>query len=43
MTVDDFIRVCDRFTNKKLFLRNADGSLQKDARGNLTKINYDNT
>jgi hypothetical protein len=26
-----------------LFLRNADGSLQKDARGNLTKINYDNT
>lgn len=43
MTVDDFIRVCDRFTNKKLFLRNADGSLQKDVRGNLTKINYDNS
>jgi N-acetyl sugar amidotransferase len=42
MSVDEFTRICDRFTNKKLFLRNADGSLKKDRDGNLTKINYDN-
>ncbi len=42
MTVEEFIKVCDRFTNKKIFKRNADGSLMKDRQGNLTKINYDN-
>ena len=42
MSVDEFIAICDRFTNKKLFKRNADGSLHKDRDGNLTKINYDN-
>jgi N-acetyl sugar amidotransferase len=42
MTVDDFIRVCDRFTNKKIFKRDAAGALIKDRDGNLTKINYDN-
>lgn len=42
MTVEEFERVCDRFTNKKLFLRDENGALLKDARGNLTKINYDN-
>lgn len=40
--LDQFIRICDRFTNKKIFLRDAKGNLVKDARGNLTKINYDN-
>ncbi len=42
MTVDDFIKVCDRFTNKKLFLCDARGDLVKDKRGNLTRINDDN-
>ena len=42
MTLDDFIRVCDRFTNKKLFECDARGNLVKDRDGNLTKINYDN-
>ncbi|MBI1293852.1 N-acetyl sugar amidotransferase [bacterium] len=42
MTVDEFIRICDRFTNKKLFLCDSRGNLVKDADGNLTKINYDN-
>jgi N-acetyl sugar amidotransferase len=42
MSVDEFIKVCDRFTNKKLFKRNPDGSLLKDSSGRLTKINYDN-
>ncbi|MEQ8308802.1 MAG: N-acetyl sugar amidotransferase [Hoeflea sp.] len=42
MTVEEFIKVCDRFTNKKIFKRHPDGSLIKDKHGNLTKINYDN-
>jgi hypothetical protein len=42
LTVEDFVRVCDRFTNKKLFLTDARGDLVKDREGNLTKTNYDN-
>lgn len=42
MTVDDFVRVCDRFTNKRLFVCDARGNLVRDRDGNLTKINYDN-
>lgn len=42
MSLDDFTKVCDRFTNKKLFICDARGKPIKDARGNLTKINYDN-
>ncbi len=42
MTVDQFVRICDRFTNKKLFLTSNKGDLIKDADGNLTKLNYDN-
>jgi N-acetyl sugar amidotransferase len=40
MTVEEFIKVCDRFTNKKLFLTDSRGNLIKDKRGNLTKIAY---
>lgn len=42
MTVDEFIKVCDRFTNKKIFKRDASGALLKDKHGNLEKLNYDN-
>lgn len=42
ITEDEFIRICDKFTNKKIFKRDANGSLLKDRDGNLTKINYDN-
>lgn len=42
MTVDDFVKICDRFTNKKLFLCDAGGRLIKDRHGSLTKTNYDN-
>ncbi|GIK39317.1 MAG: flagellin modification protein, PseA [Chloroflexota bacterium] len=42
LTLDEFIRVCDRFTNKKLFECDSRGNLCKDREGNLTKINYDN-
>ena len=42
INLDEFIRVCDRFTNKKLFLRDSRGNLMKDEYGNLSKINDDN-
>jgi N-acetyl sugar amidotransferase len=42
VTVDEFILVCDQFTNKKIFKRDVSGGLIKDRDGNLTKINYDN-
>lgn len=42
MTLEEFIQVCDRFTNKKLFVTDARGRLVKDKNGNLWKINYDN-
>ncbi len=42
MSVDEFVRICDKFTNKKIFKRDANGQLLKDRFGNLTKVNYDN-
>ena len=42
MTLDEFIQVCNRFTNKKLFVCDSRGNLAKDKDGNLTKINDDN-
>lgn len=40
MTVEEFVKVCDRFTNKKLFVTDARGALVKDKHGNLTKLKY---
>lgn len=42
MNVEEFIRICDRFTNKKLFKLDANGQLLKDKHGNLCRINDDN-
>ncbi len=42
LSIDEFIKVCDRFTNKKIFKRDGSGALIKDKRGNLEKLNYDN-
>ena len=42
ISVNEFILICDKYTNKKIFKRDASGSLIKDADGNLKKINYDN-
>jgi len=42
MSLEEFISVCDRFTNKRLFVCDSRGRLVKDKDGNLTKINYDN-
>ncbi|WP_420471663.1 N-acetyl sugar amidotransferase [Brevundimonas sp. FT23042] len=42
ITVEEFTRICDKFTNKKIFKRDVSGALVKDRDGNLTKLNYDN-
>ncbi len=42
MTVEEFVKICDKFTNKKIFKKDASGALIKDKHGNLEKINYDN-
>ena len=42
MTIDEFINICDSFTNKKIFKRDVAGALIKDSNGNLIKLNYDN-
>jgi N-acetyl sugar amidotransferase len=40
--MEEFDQICERFTNKRLFVCDARGNLVRDARKNLTKINYDN-
>ncbi len=42
ITLEEFINICDHFTNKKIFLCDSQGKLVKDKQGNLTKINDDN-
>lgn len=42
ITVDEFIKICDKFTNKKIFKRDSAGALVRDRDGNLVKLNYDN-
>jgi N-acetyl sugar amidotransferase len=42
LSVGEFVAVCDRFTNKKIFKRDGAGALVKDRHGNLEKINDDN-
>jgi N-acetyl sugar amidotransferase len=42
LSVEEFTKICDRFTNKKIFQTDARGNLVKDKHGNLTRINDDN-
>ena len=42
INVDEFIKICDQFTNKKIFKTDGKGNLKKDGNGNLEKLNYDN-
>ncbi len=42
MSTDEFNDLCLKFTNKKIFKKNSDGSLTFDNNGNLIKLNYDN-
>lgn len=38
LSVDEFIAICDKFTNKKLFKTDSSGCLEKDANGNLIRV-----
>ena len=40
--LDEFRRLCDRFTNRRLFIRDEAGELVRRTDGSLTKIVYDN-
>lgn len=40
MTLDEFIKICDQFTNKKIFKTDTRGNLIKDKHGNLIKLKY---
>ncbi len=42
IATEEFVKICDRFTNKKIFLTDSRGNLMKDRYGNLTKNHYDN-
>ncbi|MCP5484917.1 MAG: N-acetyl sugar amidotransferase [Spirochaetales bacterium] len=42
LSVDEFIKICDQFTNKRIFKKDSTGALLKDKHGNLEKLNYDN-
>lgn len=42
ISVEEFINICDRFTNKSIFKTDGRGNLVKDRHGNLTKLNDDN-
>ena len=42
LAVDEFTRICDRFTNKKIFKLDSSGKLVKRADGSPIKLNYDN-
>lgn len=42
MDLDEFHRVCDRFTNRKLFQCDRNGELIRDAHGDLVRVNDDN-
>lgn len=42
MTEKEFLKICDNFTNKKIFKTDQGGKLVKDEYGSLVKIKYDN-
>jgi len=42
LSIDEFVEICDAFTNFDLFKCDSSGGLIRDRDGSLTKINYDN-
>lgn len=42
LTFEEFLKVCEKFTNKNLFKKDNNGNLFQDKNGNLEKIHYDN-
>lgn len=43
LTVEEFTKICDRFTNKKIFALDSRGNLVKDKHGNLKKLFHPST
>jgi len=43
LTEQEFLKICDKFTNKSLFKTDKDGNLILDKFNNIEKIAYDNT
>jgi len=42
LSYDDFLKICEKFTNKELFKKDENGNLIRDKDGNIEKIIYDN-
>ncbi|MDB5037193.1 MAG: Pseudaminic acid biosynthesis protein PseA,possible Pse5Ac7Ac acetamidino synthase [Bacteriovoracaceae bacterium] len=38
LSVDEFVKICDRFTNKKIFKKDSKGNLAKDHKLNLQRL-----
>jgi N-acetyl sugar amidotransferase len=43
ISMDEFIEICEKFTNKKLFKTDSNGNLIRDNEGNIEKLYYDNS
>jgi hypothetical protein len=37
ISLDEFVEVCDKFTNREIFLTDESGNFVKDSQGNLKK------
>jgi hypothetical protein len=42
ISIEEFDVICDRFTNKDLFLKDKSGKLIRDSSNSLIKVNYEN-
>jgi len=42
ITKEEFLKICEKFTDKALFKKDKHGNLLRDENNNLEKINYDN-
>ena len=42
LSIEEFDAICDRFTNKDLFLKDTHGNLIRDSSKSLIKVNYEN-
>ena len=42
LTWDEFLKVCEKFTNKSLFKTDKNGNLIRDKNGDIEKLHYDN-
>ncbi len=42
LTENEFLKICEKFTNKELFKTDSAGNLIRDSNNNIEKIAYDN-